>query len=167
MIVKCVAQCLLSRECSAKLAQLLYNLPPKVGIHALNLKLCKNLLMGSSLPGESSVFLSGGRFSFIQHVFTEQLLYAKPSYILRIQQCTKKNILHTDTHTCTSVTLLEMPCLINLCFCYLLLFIYSKVLQIELEKENGFPTSDSQLSVQDLFTAVIDNAFTPSLYDCS
>lgn len=101
IVLKCLVHYKVSRECWGKFAWLLYNLSPRAGIHVQNLILFKNPLMGSSLPGDFSVFLLGGQILFIWHTFVEHLPYAKCSYIettLRTQQCIK-NILHVPTHT--------------------------------------------------------------------
>ena len=114
IVLKCLVHYKVSRECWGKFAWLLYNLSPRAGIHVQNLILFKNPLMGSSLPGDFSVFLLGGQILFIWHTFVEHLPYAKCSYIettLRTQQCIK-NILHVPTHTFVCL----FACLVIICF---------------------------------------------------
>lgn len=86
-------------ECSIRLTQLLYNLPPKAGIHAQNLSHFKNPSMGGSLSGEFSVPPHCGRF----YSFNTCLLsiYSMPSPLTytenRAVYKVGKNILHVHT----------------------------------------------------------------------
>lgn len=66
--------------------------------------------MGSSLPGESSIFLCWGRFYFFEHTFIEHLLYAKSSYILYIENTAvykidKKSYMYSHAHMCMHIHL--------------------------------------------------------------
>lgn len=97
-----------------KLAKRLYNLPPNAGIHAQNFRLFKNSFL---VPGRvQCFFFLGADVTHLTHSYWASTLIDIESTAVYIGN---KNNLHVHAHV----------------RCFICLFVYSKVLEVELEKQ--------------------------------